>query len=47
MIVLVWLKDALLCLLVCSTLANLKNNKKITITSIGIIIVLFLMGIDL
>lgn len=47
MIIFTWLKDALLCLLVCSTLANLKNNKNITVTSLGIVILLFLMGIEL
>ena len=47
MIFLTWMKDACLCLLVCSTLANIGKNKKTTFLSLGMVIVLLLMGIDL
>ena len=47
MIVLTWLKDALLTLLICSTLVKLKDGNGKAFISLGIIIVLFLMGIDL
>lgn len=43
----VWMKDALLCLLVCSTLANIGKNKKTALVSLGIVVLLFLMGFDL
>ena len=43
----IYLKDALLCLFICSTLANLNNNKKTATLSLGLVIILFLMGIDL
>lgn len=42
----IWLRDALLCLLICSTLANLSKNKKAALISLGLVIILFLMGID-
>ena len=42
----VWLKDALLCLLICATLANIGKNKKTTYISIVIVIVLLFMGFD-
>lgn len=45
MIVLTWVKDALLCLLICSALANMK--KKSALVSLCIIIILFMMGIDI
>ena len=44
--VLVWLKDAALCLLICSTLANLKRKKQRALVSVGIILLLFLLGLD-
>ena len=43
----IWLKDALLCLLICSTLANIGKNKKTAYISLGIIFVLLLMGFDM
>ena len=43
----IYLKDALLCLLVCSALANLNKNKKTALLSLGLVIILFFMGIDL
>lgn len=43
----IWLKDALLCLLVCSTLANIGKNKKTAFISLGVVFVLLLMGFDL
>lgn len=43
----VWMKDALLCLLICSTLANIKKNKKTAYISLGVIFILLLMGFDL
>lgn len=43
----VWLKDALLCLLICSTLAHVYKNKKTAYVSLGVVFLLFLMGIDL
>lgn len=47
MIVFTWVKDALLCLLICATLANIKKNKKAALISLSIVIVLFLMGFDM
>lgn len=41
------LKDALLCLIVCTTLANMRRNTKFTFISLGMIITCFLMGIDI
>lgn len=46
MIVLIWLKDAALCLLICSTLANTKKNKQRDLLSLGLVILLFLMGLE-
>ena len=43
----VWLKDALLCLLVCATLANINKHKKNILVPICLILGLMLMGIDL
>lgn len=43
----IWIKDACLCLLVCSTLANIGKNKKTAFISLGMIFILLLMGIDL
>lgn len=47
MMIITWIKDALLCLLICTTFANFKKNKKAAFTSLGIIILLFLMGFEL
>lgn len=47
MILVTILKDSLLCLIVCTTLANMRNNKKYIYVSLGIIITAFLMGIDI
>lgn len=47
MIVFTWAKDAVLCLLVCSLLANIGKKKSAAFLSLGIIFVLLLMGIDL
>lgn len=41
------LKDSLLCLIICSTLANMRKNKKYIYVSLGIIIMCFLMGLDI
>lgn len=46
MIVLIWLKDAALCLLICSTLANIKKNKQRDLLYLGLVILLFLMGLE-
>lgn len=46
MIVLIWLKDAALCLAICSTLANIKRNKQRGLLSLGMVILLFMMGLD-
>lgn len=43
----IWMKDAMLCLLICSTLANIKKNNKTAFISLGIVILLFMMGYDL
>lgn len=40
-------KDALLCLLVCSTLANINKNKKAAIYSLVLVFILFMMGFDI
>ena len=40
------LKDAVLCLLICSTCANMGKNKKTAFVSLFIVILLVLMGID-
>ena len=40
------MKDAALCLLICSTLANLKKKKQQGLISIGLILFLFLLGTD-
>lgn len=45
--VLTLLKDALLCLVVCTTLANMRKKKKLTYVSLFIIVLGFLMGIDM
>lgn len=45
-IVLKLLKDSLLCLVICTTLANMRKNKKYIYVSLGIIIISFLMGLD-
>ena len=45
--ILVIMKDTVLCLLVCSTLANIGKNKKTAFVSLGMIFVLLLMGFDL
>lgn len=45
--IITWIKDALLCLLICTTLAQMKNSKKAALTSLGIVVILFLMGLDL
>lgn len=47
MIVLTILKDSLLCLLICTTLANMRKNRKYIYVSLGVIIIAFLMGIDI
>lgn len=47
MMILTWLKDALLCLLICTTLANIGKNKKTAFVSMGMIFVFILMGIDM
>lgn len=47
MIFLVWLKDALLCLLICTTLANIGKKKKTAFVSLGMVFILLLMGLDL
>lgn len=47
MIILSILKDSLLCLIVCSTLANMRKNRKYIFVSLGVIIMAFLMGIDI
>lgn len=39
-------KDALLCLIICTTLANMRKNKKFTFVSLAIVVICFLMGID-
>lgn len=41
------LKDSLLCLIACTTLANMRKNKKHIYVSLGIIIITFLMGLDI
>lgn len=41
------LKDSLLCLIICTTLANMRKNKKYIYVSLGIIITAFLMGLDI
>lgn len=41
------LKDSLLCLIICTTLANMRNNRKFIFISLAAIIVAFLMGIDM
>lgn len=41
------MKDSLLCLLMCSTLANINKNKKTAVLSLVIIFILFMMGYDL
>lgn len=46
MIVLIWIKDAALCLLICSTLANIKKNRQRDLLSLGLVILLFLMGLE-
>lgn len=46
MIVLIWLKDAALCLMICSTLANIKKNKQRAIISLVLVILLFALGLD-
>lgn len=46
MLILTWLKDALICLLVCTILANMGKNKKYVFISLGMIFILLLMGID-
>lgn len=46
MIILIWLKDALLALMVCTTLASLKN-KKTRYLSLLFLVVLFVMGLDI
>lgn len=47
MTVLVWMKDALLCLLACNTLANINKNKKTAVVSLVIIFILFMMGYEM
>lgn len=47
MIILSILKDSLLCLVICSTLANMRKNRKYIFVSLGAIILAFLMGIDI
>lgn len=44
--ILVWMKDAVLCLLICSTLANIKKKKQHALVSVGLILLLFLLGLD-
>lgn len=46
MIALIWLKDAALCLVICSTLANIKKHKQRAVVSLVLIILLFAMGLD-
>lgn len=46
MMVLIWMKDAALSLMICSTLANIKKNKQRCLLSLGLTIVLFFMGLD-
>ena len=41
------LKDALLCLIICTTLANMRKNNKFIFISLAAIIIAFLMGIDI
>lgn len=45
--IMIWLKDTLLCLLICSTLAKIGKNKKTTFTSLGLVFLLLLMGFDI
>lgn len=40
------LKDALLCLLICAILASAPSNLKAAIASLGTIVLLFLLGLD-
>ena len=46
MSVIIWVKDAALCLLICSTLANIKKKRQHALVSVGMILLLFLLGTD-
>lgn len=45
MMVITLFKDTLLCLLIATLTANIKNTK--SLLSVGVVILLFLMGFDL